>query len=171
MKYLLLGALLLTLPAAAQESVKLAADGIKPVVVEMQGKSAAELFTKSKQWVNTYFKNPKEVLKAEVENDMIRVDGFCKDCFTMKFLGENDYSFTLEISFKDNKYKYEVAVTKLSDDGRPIYYNYDSFFKKDGSTRAMYEKSVESMEASLNATFNSFKDYQTGKTQSAKSDW
>ena len=173
MKHFFIGALLLSLPVFAQETVKLSSEGIKPVVVEMEGKSASEMYKDAKQWVNTQFKNPKEVLKAEVENDMIRVDGYCPDCFGIKAIGMvmYDYSYTLEIYFKDGKYKYDVQVTKLSDNGAPFAYNYTAFYKNDGTVRNMYKKTVETMETSLNETFLSFQDYMSGKTQKAKSDW
>jgi len=173
MKHFLLGALFLSLPVFAQETLKLSPEGIKPVVVELEGKSATDMYITAKQWVNTYFNNPKRALKAEIENDMIRVDGYCQDCFGIKAIAMimYDYSYTLEIYFKDGKYKYDVQITKLSDDGAPLSYTYTAFYKNDGSLRKMYQKSVETMEASLNETFTSFQDYMSGKTQKAKSDW
>ena len=46
----------------AQEMPKITKEGFAPIVVNVEGKTAAEIYTKAKEWVQTYYKNPSEVL-------------------------------------------------------------------------------------------------------------
>lgn len=170
-KITLLLALFITFLSYGQDSIRISPTTIAPVVVDVEGKSAAELFTKTKEWINTYYKNPKEVVKAEIENQMVRFEGFCSNCWVVKTMGMemyHDLSYTVEIDFKEGKYRYNVSNTKFSDDGKPFMYDYTSFYKKDGELRKMYVESKKTMEATLNSTHFSLFNYIAGKQ---KSDW
>jgi hypothetical protein len=113
MKKLFLLLVLVAISGFSQEKISISPTGVAPVVIEMEGKTAAELFKKTKEWINTYYKNPQEVLKAEIENEMIRIDGFAVGGYKTKGLGvitNYDYDYTLEIQFKDNKLRYNYLV-------------------------------------------------------------
>lgn len=157
----------------AQEPLKLTAEGIPAQVVIIEGKTAADLYTKTKEWINKHYVNPKEVLKAEIENNMVRLSGYCQDCCEQKGLVKVyfDFNYTIEIEFKDGKYRYSCSVTELSDDGKAVMLNPGHFFKKDGSPRGMYDRSIETIEASVNETYSSLYKYLTGVTQINNSEW
>lgn len=159
--------------AFGQNKLELTPDGYESVVTEIQGKTASELYKETKNWVQTYYKNPKEVLKSDIENDVIRIDGFCSDCFVVKSIIENvcDYEYSIEISFKDGKYKFDYIVGQLSGDGSNFFYTYKTFFKSDKSVRKAYQRSFETMNISANDTYVSLFEYLNGKTLEKKKDW
>ena len=80
------------------------------VVTEVPGKTQSELYKKAIDWVAVTYKNPKEVIKAQIENDYIRITGVSDNLLLFNAMGKKYYSadYTIEISFKDGKYKFEV---------------------------------------------------------------
>lgn len=157
-----------------QETIVLKPTGFDAVVTNVENKSAKDIYAKTKEWIQTYYKNPKEVLKADVENDMIRIQGFASGGYKMKNLGmifPYDFDYTIEISFKDGKYRYDFQVHQLWSDGKRCAYSYTDFFKKDGTPRTIYQLANETMTATVNENYKSLYDYITGKTQKQKSDW
>jgi hypothetical protein len=171
MKKLFLLLVLVAISGFSQEKITITPTGVAPIVIEMEGKTAAELFKKTKEWINTYYKNPQEVLKAEIENEMIRIDGFAVGGYKTKGLGmitNYDYDYTLEIQFKDNKLRYNYLVGTFWAGRARCSYDYSDFFKEDGSVRKVHQYSYETINESINANYLSLKDYLLGKT---KSDW
>lgn len=87
-------------------------DGMtKFIVTEVPGKSAEEIYTKTIDWINKTYKNPKEVLKGEVINDYVRFEGIKNELSCWLFLGSKvcyDDKYSIEVSVKDNKYKFEL---------------------------------------------------------------
>ena len=148
--------------------------GIESIVVDVEGKTASELYNQALNWVQETYKNPDEVLKAKIENQKIRINGFSENSWYIKSLGMKQYSdlsYSIEISFKDGKYKFEYAITKLSKDGQKFGYSYPYFFKKDGSTRKFYKESVPAINNEMNDLSQSFYDYEVGKTDKKEDDW
>ena len=148
--------------------------GVEGIVVSADSIPSNELYSKALNWVQETYKNPSEVLKANIENEKIRVSGYASDSWYVKSLGMKTYfdlSYLIEISFKEGKYKFEYTITQLSDNGKKLFYSYPSFFKKDGSTRKMYKVSVATINNEMNNLSKSFYDYVTGKTENKDSDW
>jgi hypothetical protein len=157
----------------AQEPV-LTSNGFEAVVVELPELSAETLFDKTEQWVQYFYKNPSEVLKAKIGNQMIRVEGFCNDCWSTKSLGityAHDFSYVLEFGFKDGKYRFDFKVLQLSDDGTRMLYHIDTFFKKDGTPKGSYVLAVDEMNQNVRRIFESHQSFVLGKTMELKSDW
>lgn len=50
-------------------------------------KSANEIYNKSLNWVKESYKNPTEVIKTTIENEMIRFEGIKADGVSSKVLG------------------------------------------------------------------------------------
>lgn len=160
--------------AFAQEKIVISPNGTNPIVVEVQGSNAESLYNKTKNWINTYYKSPKDVLKGDIQNEMIRIEGFAKDGYKMKNLGMvfgYDYFYTLEIQFKDGKYRFEYIIGALWSDGKRCMYDYDDFFKKDGTIKNTYALAHESMTSTINETSSSLYNYLTGKSSELKKDW
>lgn len=158
----------------AQEMPKITKEGFAPIVVNVEGKTASEIYTKAKEWIQTYYKNPSEVLKADISNDMIRIEGYAVNGFQTKSLGminNFDYSYTIEIQFKDGKYRYNYIVGQFWAGGGKCLYDYTAFFKEDNLVRKVYQLAFDSINETANQTSNSLFNYITGKTQSQKKDW
>ena len=100
-KYILLFFLFSTIIGFAQETeFKFSKKGFTDfVVVECENKTQSELYKKTLDWVAVNYNTPSDVIKGQIENDYIRIEGFSKD------LVANGTRYQIEISFKDGKYK------------------------------------------------------------------
>ena len=176
-KTLLLIALAFIGSATAQtnEQFKLTQDGVAPIVQEIEGKTAADLYNSSVNWVQTTFKNPDKVLKAKIENESIRVDGYKAQAWYYTSIGIKNYynmQYSITVSFKEGKYRMEFTIGDFTTNtGQKLTYSYPTFFKKDGSVRGTYEEAVPSLEASMNELADALYNYLSGKTQAESSDW
>lgn len=170
----ILFALLISGFCFAQEMPKITKEGFSPIVVEVEGSSSSDLYNKAKEWIQTYYKNPSEVLKADIPNEMIRINGYAVDGYKMKNLGMvygYDYEYTLEIEFKDGKYRFNYIVGDFWSLGKRVLYSYRTFFKSDNSVKKSYQLAYDSINETANTTSFSLYDYITGKSKKEKSDW
>lgn len=167
-------ALLIGFCGFAQEMPKITKEGLVPIIVNVEEKKSAEIYAKTKEWIQTYYKNPSEVLKADIPNEMIRIQGYAVDGYKTKNLGiayGYDYDYNLEIEFKDGKYKYNYVVGQFWSLGKPVYYSYRYFIKDDGSIRKTQQLAYDTLNETINNTSLSLYNYITGKTKNEKNDW
>ena len=65
------------------------------------------MYNKTLNWVKETYKNPDAVLKMKIENEKIRIDAIATGL--LKIRGNSfNLSYVIEISFKDNKYRFEI---------------------------------------------------------------
>lgn len=155
------------------------------VVGNIEGKTAQELYKKTLDWVAVTFKNPKEVIKAQIENDYIRIEGAKLNMLCIKSLGMSYCSnarYQIEISFKDGKYKFDV--TKLEQYTPPSQYvvnsgwseveltNTSYCYKENGDLKSLFKLYPSAIESEFNALNASLKDFlKSDAIPSKKSDW
>lgn len=149
------------------------------VVVECPGKTQSELYKKSIDWLAFTFKNPKEVLKAQIENDYIRFEGV-KEGLVSGFAGMTfPIKYQVEINFKDGKYKFSVLEVLYSvpsnQYGPGGWKNYElknvsDHYKSSGELKSKYKNEHETFPAYFNELNNSLKDFVLNNTLK-KSDW
>lgn len=155
------------------------------VVAEVPGKSKEEIYTKVLEWINKTYKNPKEVLKAEVLNDYIRFEGAKSGLYCYAPLGMavcGDVKYQIEISVKDNKYKFDVI--EMQSYSQPTQYtsggwnqlfsnnNTEFLFKKDGSVKGGFKNYVNYIPDYFNTLNDDLKKYvESGVKSEQKSDW
>ena len=101
-------ALLLTNVTFGQElpQLTLTQNGVEPIVVDVKEKTAQELYQKALNWVQETYKNPDEVLKANITNEKIRFNGYKQHAWSWKTMGMKqtvDMEYTIEVSFKDTQ--------------------------------------------------------------------
>ena len=170
-------AICLTASSHAQEipQLKLTPTGVAPIIVQADSLKANQLYAKALNWVQDTYKNPDKVLKSKIENESIRIDGYAQDAWFYKtFVGTMFYNidYTIEISFKDGKYKFEYRIGQFyANGGQKALFDYSTFYKKDGTIRSVYSDAPASLEASMNALSQSFYNYVTGKTSAKNNDW
>lgn len=117
-KYLILFALLLSpyLIMAQGESFQI--NGESPelinqyVVIRKDSMTVKDGYNKILEWIKITYNTPKEVIKAELENEYIRIEGASDAITSKKMLGipiyfRGKYSITFE--FKENKVKMELT--------------------------------------------------------------
>ena len=81
------------------------------VVLESIG-TAADNYQKAISWVNTTFKNPDEVLKGQIENKYVRINGYASNMTAVNSMGmiyARDIKYSITIYVKDNKIKFEIG--------------------------------------------------------------
>jgi hypothetical protein len=153
-------------------------------VGNVEGKTAQELYKKTLDWVAITYNNPKEVIKAQIENDYIRVEGAKSNLLCIKSLGLltcSDVRYQIEISFKDGKYKFDL--TKLEQYNTPSQYSRGGWYeislndtsycyKENGELRSifkLYPSAIETEFNTLNTSLNDF--FKSNTIPSKKSDW
>ena len=150
------------------QDIELTPEGFKSVVLNIEGKTAQEIYKKSLNFVQEYYKNPDKVLKANIENEKIRIEGYGEYVFYLKILGKRYYStwYTIEIEFKDNKARFTFSANKFTPDDAVSVYLSD-FYKKDGSLKNLYKTAKLDLEKFTNKIKDHYHKYLTGK----KGDW
>lgn len=177
--------LICTFGFAQETEFKFTKDGFTDyVVTEVPGKTQAELYKKVLDWVQVTYKNPREVIKAQIENEYIRIEGAKLSMLCIKTLGLMNCSNTryqIEISVKDGKYKFDV--TRLEQYQAPSQYavggwsevslaNTSYCYKENGELKSLfklYPSAIETEFNSLNKDLETFAKSET--VLSKKSDW
>ena len=176
-KIILLLALLSSSIVLAQDipQLKLTPNGVEPIVVEVDSLTASDIYKKALYWVQETYKNPDKVLKSNIKDDKIRVDGFAKSAFIWTTLGIKqimNMDYTVEISFKDGKYRFEYIIGQFyTDGGQRARYTYTSFYKANYEVKKSYLDAVPSMEQTMNNLSKSFYNFVIGSTSKADKDW
>lgn len=81
------------------------------VVLNVENKTAKELYDNIMKYINLNYKNPKEVIKGSVEADFIKFDTYVSGFPLVKSMGvtmEMGTNYTTLLSFQDNKIKFEI---------------------------------------------------------------
>jgi hypothetical protein len=171
---------------AQETEFKFTKEGFTDYIVgTVEGKTAQELYKKTLDWVSITYKNPKEVIKAQIENDYIRIEGSKSNMLCMKVLGMqtcNDVRYQIEISLKDGKYKFDLI--KLEQYLRPSQYTVTSgwsevglantsfYYKDNGDLKNIFKLYPPAIETEFNSLNTSLEDFLKSDTiPSKKSDW
>ncbi len=172
--------------------------GFEPIVVQIVQMKAADLYKCSINWVQLTYQNPKEVLKANIENEYIRLEGFKKGAF-YRFLKSDDkdkqllnekakqlklpnlqnvsptdkvyydLSYSLEVGFKDGRYRFTFTPKQITINASNVYFGISDFFSGQPDTNGnSYDGCVTSLEESTNALSQSLYNYLIGKKENGK---
>jgi hypothetical protein len=184
MKKLLFILLLKSAFANAQEAeFKFTKDGFTDYVIgTIPNKTASELYNKTIDWINITYKNPKEVIKAQIENDYIRIEGISSNMLCKKILLSNiceNGRYQIEISFKDGKYKFDVILLESyvnasqynSGGWHPVGLTNTSYaYKESGELRNTFKSYPEEIESTFNSLNNELKKTLESDTIPSKKD-
>lgn len=146
----------------SQELLKLSVNGFNATVISVDGLNASDLYRNSLKWVHSTYKNPDLVLKTKIENEKIRIDGHMSDAWYYSSMGIKNYygmDYTLELSFKDGRYKIDFLINRFTDKGATAMHKLSHFYKEDGTIRKMYSDSPISLEESVNILVSSLQKY------------
>jgi hypothetical protein len=153
------------------------------VVTEVPGKTQQELYKKVIDWVAVTYKNPKEVMLAQIENDYVRIEGSKEGLVCIQTMMNFCYPtrYQIEVSLKDGKYKFDLIKLEYyiapSQYGAGGWYDYQltdmkEYFKENGDAKGKFKKNIPQLTSyfnQLNKELESFLklDYIPSK----KSDW
>lgn len=147
-------------------------------VINVEGKTKEEIYQKTLEWINKTYNNPKEVIKAEVLNDYIRIEGIKTRIVNTKssFLTPGvffDMKYKIEISVKDNRYKFDLVSIDLSGENSYRWINIPDnyFYNKNGEINKIWDKeSIEKIPQYLNTLNDDLKNYILSGQKGEKSD-
>lgn len=129
------------------------------IVTPIEGKSAPEIYKKIVEWIKVTYKNPDKVILSTIENEYIRFEGSSETLYSINIImsGKTYFNskYQIEISIKDNKYKFDLismqnynprsqySTGTWSDN---IIFNKNTekeglatFYKKDGTLKSMWK--------------------------------
>lgn len=153
------------------------------VVTEVPGKTQSELYKKAIDWVSVTYKNPKEVIKAQIENDYVRIEGSAGKlvCINSMMNFCYDTRYQIEISLKDGKYKFDLTKLEYyiapSQYGPGGWYDYqltdmNEYFKENGDPKGKFKKNIPEIVSHFNNLNKSLSDFLKSESiPSKKTDW
>jgi hypothetical protein len=145
-------------------------DGVKSIILELDSMDAKVLYKKALKWVQESYKNPSEVLKANLENEKVRIEGYSSNAWYYKSLGvrqDYDMEYSFEIEFKDKKIRLTFTPGQFWTQGRKAF-TYSAFYKSSGDIKPIYKDGEASLEQTMNDLKDSLIDYLNKKKDS---DW
>ena len=153
-------------------------------VVEIDSISKSDLYKKAINWIKETYKNPDEVIKTTIDNDKIRFEGYQSQLICMKTMGMNNcYNalYTIEVSFKENKYKftpvslsYRVPPSQYAAAATvDVPFDDGSIWYKKETIRKMYATIPEAISNHFNRLNEDLKNYILSSTtqSSDEDDW
>ena len=155
--------------------------GLTPfVVVEFDSIPKKELYRLIKNWIKEKYKNPDKVIKAEIDNKKIRFEGYTDSDISIRGLGNDiygGYNYTIVISVKDNKYKFEPielnSISGLENYSVPLR-DGSKYFNNIGIPRNTFVKFVKQVGQLFEDLNQSLKNYiikNYGKKDNNDDDW
>lgn len=148
------------------QELKLTKEGVKPVVLNFENLSSTQIYEKTLMWIQEDFINPKDVIKENIENEKIVIDGFAKKAWWYKSMGLKNYNhmqYKVAIYFKNNTVTFEYLVGEFYLlEGPKAQYDYRMFFDKAGSVRKQYDDAIPSLELTMNTLLLSYYNYVSG---------
>ena len=126
MKKLLLLVLFIPLVSIGQEFT-VTPDGLKDkvdvektyVVINTPDKTAEQNYNNAIKHINKIYKNPEEVIKGNVKDEFLKFDTFVSNFIGVKngiSKVDNDATYTIALSFKGNRVKFEVVALDIYND-------------------------------------------------------
>ena len=102
----------------SQDAFTFNQNGLQPkfLVNSIDSLDQSQLYTKSINWIKNNFKNPDEVIDTTIENEMIRITGIDPGAVKVGSV-VFDIKYTIKISFKNNRYKFEPLSIKCKSQG------------------------------------------------------
>lgn len=137
------------------------------VVVGIENKTKEEIYSKTINWVKETYKNPDLVLKMQIPHEKLRIDAIASNLASVNN-GKTIFNlpYSIEISFKDNKYKFEILslVVENVKDLKTI-----PNFKTDKKMIKYWGTTPTDIEIYFNNLNDNLKKYITNQTK--KEDW
>ncbi len=96
------------------------------VVINIEGKTAKELYDNAIKYINKNYKSPNDVIKGKIDGEYISFITHAGDFIPVKIMGRIHYygaDYTTELNFKDGKVKFEIINLDMKhEQGTQFYY-------------------------------------------------
>lgn len=129
-------------------------NGVEPIVVNVPNKSKSEIYNSVKKWVIKSYNTPSEVIKADLVDELIRIEGYNSEMYIAKGLGTTlamGVKYSLSIEIKEERYRLTFRIVdEYTDTMTKLLYPFSYNFKKaDGSIKKGAEIKIETFNNSL----------------------
>jgi hypothetical protein len=135
------------------------------VVIRIDSVSKEQLYSKTLNWIKETYLNPDLVLKMKIENEKVRIGAVASGLLKVRSL-TSDLNYVVDISFKDNKYKFEILSLLYNN---TTDYKQIPNFKTDSKMIKNFGTTPADIERYFNNLNESLRVYITGKSK--KDDW
>ena len=156
------------------------------IVTNCDGKTQNDLYKKTLDWILVTYNTPSSVIKAQIENNYIRIEGSAGHLVRFGGLGATSCltKYQIEISFKDGKYKFDLLNMEIyvppsqyavrsgwCDFNLSERFKTKSYVNDEGDVRPLYKHchEIPSYFNSLNMSLKSF--IQSENIPSKSKDW
>jgi hypothetical protein len=116
------------------------------IVVSVDTISKVVLYQRMNEWIQKNYTSPKDVIKASIKDNMIRFTGISDDIANWtiekgQLKGTYFYGakYTIEINFKENKYKLNYKLENLIYNNTPVNYLLTIGFGKSEKYKKRYK--------------------------------
>lgn len=110
------------------------------IVVNVESKSATEIYKKVVEWIKVTYKNPDKVILSTIENEYVRFEGSSSAVYPVNvpLMGKSyqDTKYQIEISIKDGKYKFDLI-------GMENYISPSQYSRGGWTPNTLFDKNVD----------------------------
>ena len=110
------------------------------IVVNVESKSATEIYKKVIEWIKVTYKNPDKVILSTIENEYVRFEGSSIAVYPVNvpLMGKSyqDTKYQIEISIKDGKYKFDLI-------GMENYISPSQYSRGGWTPNTLFDKNVD----------------------------
>ncbi len=134
-------------------------EGLNDYVVTRIDSVSKELaYQKTLEWITKNYTNPNVALISKVENEKLKIKAVAQKILEVRNVKSN-LSYTVEISFKDNRYKFEVLSLKYNN---KTDYKKIANFKSDKVLVKDFGQTPHNIESFFNQLNGSLKNFILG---------
>lgn len=158
------------------QSFELTKNGIAPIVITVDSLNASELYKRTQHWVHEYYKDQRNALKTDVENQKILVDGTKKNAWFYASTGittQYDVEYTLFLEFQDKKINMSFELGKTWDhtegkEANSYFIDYRKIWKESGELHKIYKEAKPGIDQMLNEISHELVNYLEDYTELAQ---
>lgn len=134
------------------------------IVMNVEGKTAPEIYKKAIEWIKITYKNPDKVILSTIENEYIRFEGSSSSFYSINvpLMGKSyqQTKYQIEISVKDGRYKFDII-------GMENYLSPSQYSKGGWSDNGLFngnltkehlEKTIYKKDGTLRSTWKNIND-------------
>lgn len=138
------------------------------IVLKKDSMSISEGYENVVKWININYNTPREVIKGDVKNEYVRIEGYNPKIGEGVFMGSKVVykgKYFLSFEFKEDKIKMKIDKIQLNNPFdetlgfSEFISNYNRRFKKNGKPKKSAVLFQTSLAKSMNDIKNSFQDF------------
>jgi hypothetical protein len=148
------------------------------VVVESEDLSIEQGYQSVLEWINITYDSPDKVIKSQIENKYIRINGIAKNLYAYDAMGAmiTNIQYDIEFKFQQNRVKFDITELQFyipagqynAAGWAPLSFDYNKAFKKNGKRKKVYWKQVDNVLSYFNNLSSSLNKHLKNPTENFK---